>query len=305
VVLRALAILTMLATIGGPAFGEERDKAAATKPVKLRSFAVRHPLPFKLNEKLVYDVKFSRFPISANVGELTFLVDDVPGSDSHLKFVVTAVSRGALVRLFGVKVNDTFTSLADRDDLAVYSTIKTLHEGDYHAYEEAVFDRTAGRVRYKLVNLAKPAEPERVVEQETRPWVQDLVSAVYFARTRNLKNLNREVHFPLSDRGETRDIGIVLVARERVKTDAGSFAALKLDVRIFDGRLLNKEGQLFVWLSDDERRVPVKAEMKLPAGTVTFDLQSLGEGDVAIDASARERARLASVDARGGANDEE
>ena len=92
---RALAILTMLATIGGPVFGEERDKAAATKPVKLRSFAVRHPLPFKLNEKLVYDVKFSRFPISANVGELTFVVDDVPGSDSHLKFVVTAVSRYA------------------------------------------------------------------------------------------------------------------------------------------------------------------------------------------------------------------
>ena len=77
---------------------------------------------------------------------LTFLVDDVPGSDSHLKFVVTAVSRGALVRLFGVKVNDTFTSLADRDDLAVYSTIKTLHEGDYHAYEEAVFDRAGGQV---------------------------------------------------------------------------------------------------------------------------------------------------------------
>ena len=285
--IRAVAALALLLAVSAPALGSDRDKVAPAPAVaKVRPFAVRHPLPFKFGERLVFDVKFSRFPVSANVGELTFTVSEIPGSNQHVKFEVLAVSRGALVSLFGVKVNDTFTSLADRNDLAVYSTLKQLHEGDYRAHEQAVFDRNAAKVRYKRVVHSQPGEQPVVLEQETRPWVQDMVSAVYFARTRNLKNVGREVRFPISDRGETRDISIALAGREKVKTDVGTFDALKVDVKIFDGRLINREGELYVWLTDDARRIPIKAEMKIPAGNVTFVLTSLGEGTTAILATA-------------------
>jgi hypothetical protein len=282
---RATAALALLLVVSAPALGNDRDKAPA--PVaKVRPFAVHHPLPFKFGERLVFDVKFSRFPISANVGELTFTVSEIPGSDQHVKFQAFAVSKGALVSLFGVKVNDTFTSLADRNDLAVYSTLKQLNEGEYRAHEQAVFDRGASKVRFKRVVFSQPGDQPVEVEHETRPWVQDMVSAVYFARTRRLKNVGREVRFPISDRGETRDITIALAGRERVKTDVGTFDALKVDVKIFDGRLVNREGELYVWLTDDARRIPIKAEMKIPAGNVAFALTSLGEGTAEIVSTA-------------------
>jgi hypothetical protein len=274
--LRAAALAALVAVAAWPARADTPSDVATPAPKK--SFNVQHPLPFKFGERLVYDVKFTRFPIHANVGELTFAVSKPNGSDRHVKFEVSAVSRGALVSLFGIKVNDVFTTLADRDDLYVYSTLKTLQENDFRQREEAVFDRTTRHVRYRVIDPAAPEDHSKAVEQETATWVQDVVSALYFVRTRKLKNVGREVHFPMSDQGQTYDVGAALLGRESVKVDAGTFQTLKVDARIFNGRYIRREGQLTIWLTDDARRIPVKAQMKSEKGTATFILTKLDEG---------------------------
>jgi hypothetical protein len=251
----------------------------------LRPYAIRHPLPFKFGERLVYDVKFHKAIITANVGDLSFAVLEPAGSKQHVKFEVNAVSKGALVSLFGVKVQDVFTTLADRDDLFVYSTIKNLDEGDTRSRQESVFDRQSKTVRFTVSNPAVPTQPPTVTTSESRPWVQDVVSAFYFTRTRKLKNDNREVSFYISDEGKSYHIGVARLGTEEVKTDVGTFKTIKVDARIFNGRFVRKEGQLHVWLTDDARRIPVKAWLKLPAGTVTFELKSFEEGTTPITAS--------------------
>lgn len=273
----------------------EEGGEATTKPAKTRSFGLRHPLPFRYGERLTYDVKYARFPVYANVGELTFTVGEAAGSTEHVKFEVAAVSHGALMSLFGVKIDDTFTTLADRNDLFVYSSIKVLHENDVRTFEEALFDRNAPKVRYQVRNPSVPGDAGTTIEQETRPWVQDVVSAIYFARTRKLKNVGREVHFPVSDRGQTYDVGVALLGREKVEVDGKKYDALRIDARIFGGRLVRKDGQLHIWLTDDARRIPVKAVMKTSSGTATFELTSLVEGDREITAT-KSRVRTVEVE---------
>lgn len=262
-----------------PVAGASEGSDTTTKSPKVRSFAVRHPLPFRYGERLVYDVKFSRFPISANIGELTFTVSEATGSAEHVKFEVNAVSKGALASLFGVKVNDTFTTLADRNDLFIYSSIKVLHENDVRTFEEALFDRNVPKVRYNSRNPAVPGDAGTTVEQATRPWVQDVVSAIYFARTRKLKKTGKEVRFPISDRGETYDVGIALIGKEKIEVEGRKYDALRVDARIFGGRFVRRDGELHVWFTDDESRTPVKAVMKTSNGTATFVLTSAVAGD--------------------------
>jgi len=275
-----LALVCPVGSVGA----NEGPKAGKTAKVRnpAKPYNLRHPLPFKFGERLVYDVKFSKAIIHANVGELTFSVLEPSGSKKHIKFEVDALSKGALVSLFGVKVHDVFTTLADRDDLFVYSTIKNLDENDVRTRQEAVFDRQAASVRYTVSNPAVPTQPVSSTTAESRPWVQDVVSALYFARTRKLKNDNREVAFYISDEGKSYHIGIARLGAEEIKTDVGTFKTFKVDARIFDGRFVRKEGQLHVWLTDDARRIPVKAWLKVPSGTVTFELKTLDEGTTAI-----------------------
>lgn len=284
--------LVFVTAFGGFVSAGASDHDVATPKPKERSFNVRHPLPFKFGERLDYDVKFSRFPISANVGELTFSVAKPQGSDRHVRFEVSARSRGALVSLFGIKVDDVFTTLADREDLFVYSTIKNLHENDFSQRQEAVFDRQARRVRYRVIDPKAPSDISSAVERDTRPWIQDIVSALYFARTRKLKNVGREVHFPISDEGQTYDVGVELAGRESIKVEAGTFQTLKAEAKIFGGRFVRRDGQLFIWFTDDARRIPVKAVMKSEKGTATFVLTSIDEGHEAIDSTQKAAAGL-------------
>jgi hypothetical protein len=281
----ALCVASAGATPGGAAQGPPVVAEVAKVRKAPGPFAIEHPLPFKFGEKLTFDVKFSRFPIYSNVGHVTFTVNQPNNSEQHIKFQVEAVSRGALASMFGVAVHDVFTTLVDRDDLYVYSTIKNLREGERRSRQEAVFDRSARSVRHSISNLAVPSQPPTVTTAQTPVWVQDAVSSFYFARTRELSKEGREVSFDINDEAKTYNIGIVPVARERVKTGVGSFKTIKVDVRIFNGRFLRREGQLYVWLTDDARRIPVKARLKIPAGTVTFDMTKLEEGGRKIEPS--------------------
>ena len=61
--LRAALLAALVAVAAWPARADTGKDVAAPAPKK--SFNVQHPLPFKFGEKLVYDVKFSRFPIYA------------------------------------------------------------------------------------------------------------------------------------------------------------------------------------------------------------------------------------------------
>ena len=277
---RLLSVALTLAVVStAPVFARSEGSDATTKAPKSRSFGLRHPLPFRYGERLTYDVKFSRFPISANVGELTFVVGAANGSDEHIKFEVNAVSRGALASLFGVKINDTFTTLADRNDLFIYSSIKVLHENDVRSFEEALFDRNAAKVRFNVRNPAAPSDVGTSIEQPTRPWVQDVVSALYFARTRKLKNAGREVRFPISDRGQTYDVGVALIGKEKIEVEGRKYDTLRVDARIFGGRFVRRDGELHIWFTDESKRIPVEAVMKSPKGTATFVLTSVVEGD--------------------------
>jgi hypothetical protein len=268
-----VAVPGSVAAVDGP---EEVTPPKVRNPA--RPFLIRHPLPFKFGERLVYEVKFHKAILTANVGDLTFAVTEPTGSKQHVKFEISAISKGALVSLFGVKVRDVFTTLADRDDLFVYSTIKNLEEGDTRLRQESVFDRQSKTVRYSVSNPAAPTQAAAVTTAEAQPWVQDVISAFYFTRTRKLRKENKEVGFYINDESKTYHIGVARIGAEEVKTDVGTFKTIKVDARIFNGRFVRKEGQLHVWLTDDARRIPVKAWLKLPAGTVTFELKTLEEG---------------------------
>jgi hypothetical protein len=103
-----------------------------------------------------------------------------------------------------------------------------------------------------------------------------VLSAIYFVRTRELKEKD-VIPVPLSDLGENYNIEVIVGGREDVKTRAGRFRAVRLDAKIFDGRFSRRSGELLVWMSDDERRLPVLAKLKTSGYTATVELKRIGD----------------------------
>jgi hypothetical protein len=233
----------------------------------------RH-LPFSPGEKLVYQVRYSKFILSATVGKLTFTFDlsQEKPLTRHYHIRADARSEGILMALLGITVEDLFESFVDIETFGVARTRKQLAEGKTKIFQLAVFDRENQRVTFIARDLTKPDEPPRVGEKPTREWVQDIVSATYYVRSQPLVP-NTSLVFPLSDEGETFDLEVKVLPAEDVETAVGRLKALRLEPQIFGPeRLIKREGEMVVWITEDERRVPVAARLRTSFGTVTAQL---------------------------------
>ena len=52
----------------------------------------------------------------------------------------------------------------------------------------------------------------------------------------------------------------------------GTFNCLKFNPTIIPGRIFKKNSKLYLWITDDNNRIPVKAQVEVILGSVTMDL---------------------------------
>ena len=62
--------------------------------------------------------------------------------------------------------------------------------------------------------------------------------------------------------------------REEIKTDAGTFKTIRYQAYLFNDVLFRRNAHLYIWLSDDARKMPVQIQIRLQIaiGTITFKL---------------------------------
>ena len=63
--------------------------------------------------------------------------------------------------------------------------------------------------------------------------------------------------------------------REDVKTSAGTFKTIRYEIHVFNDVLYRRPAHLYVWLTDDRRKLPVRVQvrMQFAIGTITLLLE--------------------------------
>jgi hypothetical protein len=63
--------------------------------------------------------------------------------------------------------------------------------------------------------------------------------------------------------------------REQVKVPAGTFKTIRYEAFLFNDVLYRRQGHLYIWLTDDQRKLPVRVQVRLhfAIGTITFELE--------------------------------
>jgi len=96
----------------------------------------------------------------------------------------------------------------------------------------------------------------------------DIYSSFYYVRHQRLEP-GKSVYINVLDSKKLHRIEVRVLRRERIKVPAGEFNTIVIEplvkpVGVFEG----KRGA-YIWLSDDSRRIPVKAQTKVTVGSVT------------------------------------
>ena len=215
-------------------------------------------LPFQIGEKLVYTAKFNIIPS----GEASLEVighDSINGIGTyHARF--KARTNPALDRLY--KLRDQVDIWMDETDLFTHQLKKNIREGNYH---KKVLTTIHYDASLAIINS------DTVVITEL---VRDPYSLFYYLRTLPL-NVGQLMEFTSFENKKSIFFKLAVTGRETVKTRAGNFNCLV--VRPFrQGKTLFKnEGDMQVWFSDDERRLPIQIQIKLKFGSMHLKLKEI------------------------------
>ena len=172
---------------------------------------------------------------------------------------------------------DRFHSMVDPTDFGVHTFTKTIEEGKVRREQKSEIDREAGRVTYTDRDLTNTAAKPKVKEAASPSWIQDLLSAIYYLRLAEFKEGN-VIPIPISDGGAVYKVELVILGkREEITVDAGKFKTVLVEAKVFDGRYIRRSGEMKLWVSDDPRRIPVRAKVKTSGVTITISLKRYQE----------------------------
>jgi len=289
---------------------DQAASATATAPAHpvatlRRDFKDSFPIP--AGEKLEYEVKLSRFPIYASLGILTFenlgavtmrqdsgpaagdqqkapaplptpLIDGLnteftPAPDEQLwRLRATAVSKGMFIALIGFDASYRFETLVDMRDFSARANLKEMKEGKKHVIQSTLFDRAEQQVKYLTTDLSKPDAPPRAKPLPREEGMLSLLSAIYFMRLQKLKE-GQMLTFPVSADEANYQFEIIVGKRQSLKTDCGKVKTVKLEPRLFGpGRFFKIQGEMTMWVSDDNKRTPLQLVARTSKGTITAKL---------------------------------
>lgn len=231
---------------------------------------------FPEGETLVYEVRWDPpawmfFLPTISAGEMTLRFQDHGSHEGRPAYRISAraISSGFLPKLTGVVVDDSFESVVDAQEFCSCQMTKKLREGKRQRDIFLTFDRAKGKGHFRAYDVSKspPVELKNEEVKSVPNCVQDILSAIYVTRLRELR-LGEKYPLAVSDDGVVKQVEVNVRKKEPVDAIAGQFPALKLETISVLGGLFKGGGTFLVWMSDDERKIPVKFEAKVKLGKV-------------------------------------
>lgn len=273
---RAAGLLTaLLLALPGPVpragAGEDEPEAADTSSIAA-SVQLAPPgsgetlppadRPFRVGESLRFSVQYGFIKAGHAWLEVPQLVDR-DGRQAY-QLVARAESNAFFSRFY--KVRNRIESLWDREGRFSWRYSENRREGGHRAQDEILFDPSRGEATYQ--------DGQRY---PVPPHVQDALSSFYYTRYQALP-LGGSVVFDYHASRKTKPLEVKVLGRERVKTPAGTFDCVAIEPILKAGGIFKKSGRLVIWLTDDERRMPVLMKSKVTIGSINVVLQEVRPG---------------------------
>ncbi|HSD65816.1 MAG TPA: DUF3108 domain-containing protein, partial [Vicinamibacteria bacterium] len=198
------------------------------------------------------------------------LAVEAGGGGTSFRFVAAARSQGFFAWLFRFRVDDRTVAEWDPGTSCSLGIEKRLREGRAARDQVVRIDPVSGRVAVEDRKVA-----ERVFSLQ--PCVLDVLSALFVTRARGVSE-REPLRLPVFDNGKSYVLEVRFRGRERVDLPeplGRRVPTVVVEPILAEGTgLFVKKGRLRIWLTDDERRLPVRLRSRVAIGSVSADLES-------------------------------
>ncbi|MBI1824551.1 MAG: DUF3108 domain-containing protein [Nitrospirae bacterium] len=191
------------------------------------------------------------------------------GASRAFHIMSTARSNDFISRFFPVE--DRIETFVDAENLLPLKFMIHQREGRRFKEREVHYDQT----NHKVLQLEEGREETFKIEPNT----QDALSALYFFRTLEMPAPGGSAIIKVHEGGKNWDLEVKVLGKEAIDTPVGQFNTVKtLVMARYEGVFMNK-GDITVWFTDDDRRVPVQMQSKVAIGMIKALLVSKDDGN--------------------------
>lgn len=232
------------------------------------------PIPFPPGEHFVLDITY----FGAIAGTLELKVLPYKYINGRKVFYFRAEARTASVFSLFYRLNDVGESFLDADEIYSHKFTLKLDESMQQRDVMELYDHVAKKVYYwTKLDHKKKGKSEEQTEFPIDPYTQDAISSFFYIRTLPLAD-GQNYRFPVVTNGKMREVQVTVLRRETLPTKIGEIPAIVLKPEVILDGVLQKSGDTFIWLSDDEHRNILKIDAKIKVGSVVAYLRDLENG---------------------------
>jgi len=215
---------------------------------------------FQAGEELSYRLRYGL--INAATGTLKVADSKIKFSSPH-SYHLTAHGRTSSAFSIFFTVDNQYDSYIDSRTYLPHYYTENIREGNYRRTDIVRFD-----------HRNRTVQGNKGTFKSGSAQTFDLLSAYYFSRNLDLSKIKPGQSFQMTYflNDEIATLGIQYLGIEKVKTSFGTLECLKFSPEITPGRIFRKDSRLYLWVTNDGNRIPVKAQVEILVGAVTLEL---------------------------------
>jgi hypothetical protein len=224
-------------------------------------FAGQSALAFPIPERLEFEISYSGITAGRAVQEVTL-------EGNEVRVVSTAKSADWLKVFF--PVDDRIESVLINGAPPLFIGVPRLYrerisEGWTRFEKDAVFDREVLEVNTN--DFLKKTETTQKITRRT----YDTLSSFFYFRTVALQ-VGTSSFIDIFDCKKLWNTEVRVLRREQLKTPLGTFNTVVIKPLLKSEGIFARTGDMHIWLTDDDRRIPVQMKTKVRIGSITATL---------------------------------
>jgi len=227
---------------------------------------------FGKGEKLSYSIQWNFI----GAGSVVMSIPEITTVDGRECYhvITEAKSNWVVSHVFFYKVRDRIETFIDIRGLYSRKFEKRLKEGRYKKDYFVSLDQERGIAKSVSIRHKKGRDKPRENELRIPPYIQDILSAYYYFRTLPIE-VGENLKVNVIDNDKMYPMKIIAYKKERKKVKAGTFDCIVLEPLLKSEGLFRRKGRVWVWLTDDEKRIPVLIKSKAFIGWVKIELKKI------------------------------
>jgi hypothetical protein len=243
-----------------PATAIATDSPSPQAVASLKSESRSAAVPFFVGEELLFELRW----MGLLAGNARMAVSSQVVRDGHDVYHIRSFAESSPFFSLFYNVRDMGETFVDVRELYPRYFHLDQREGSQVIQRTVAFDQQRGMAIY----TKNQESPQKI---EVPLGVQDSLSSFYMLRTLPLR-VGQSIHLKMFSNGKTYDVEVQILRREKVEAYWGAVDALVVRPLMRFQEILRQKGEVLIWVTDDDRRLPIRMTTAIKVGAIEATL---------------------------------